>query len=97
MGGALAAGLSPFAVAAQEDVNVEEAAEVGTDVTNRATRKARIDIARRWQEDVVGQGSLGIVQETASPDYTNPAEATSMGLCPLRCSPGPTLAARPRG
>jgi len=80
LGGALAAGLGPFAAVAQEDVNVEDAAEVGADVPNRATRKARIEIARRWEEEAIGQGSLGIIQEIASPDYTSPAEGNAPGI-----------------
>jgi len=67
---ATVAGLAPFGVSAQDD----------GDLPDRATRRVRIAAARRWEEEVQGQGNTAVLTEIASPEYVSSDPNNTSGL-----------------
>ena len=67
LAGSLAVGLAPLTASAQ-------------DVPNRATRRDRIEVARRWEEEVVGGANADLIRELTSPAYESPNRGNSPGV-----------------
>jgi len=70
---AAVAGLTPFGVSAQDD----------GDIPDRATRRVRIAAAKRWEEEVQGQGNTAVLAEIVSPDYVSSDPNNASGLAVL--------------
>lgn len=61
-------------------MTADDAVGIGVAVPDRATRRARIEVARRWEEEADGGGDASILAELASPEYTSSSEANAPGV-----------------
>lgn len=81
LAGSLAVGLGARSARAQDnsEETADDAVGIGVAVPDRATRRARIEVARRWEEEADG-GDPSILAELASPEYTSTTEGNAPGV-----------------